>query len=213
MLIAPTAHRPSHSRAATAARSQIIDVLKEDHRRLKRAYREFQRLDVDKHGDQCESIVRRALNELRVHSALEEELLYPVLRPIVENADLVDEAEVEHETIALLCSQLESGRAVDDKFAARFVVLCEYVLHHVKEEEGELFPQLKRGQLDWEGLAAEFFERREILLTASAYDSLSGLQDELPFIDSAMTFAGAPLNAPVERFPRGEIGSITGRKL
>ena len=52
-----------NSRAATAARSHIIELLQDDHTRLKRAYREFQRLDADRNGDLCESIIRRTLHE------------------------------------------------------------------------------------------------------------------------------------------------------
>ena len=198
------------TRAATAARSQIIDQLKEDHRRIKRAYREFLRLDADRNGDPCASIVRRTLSLLRVHSALEEELIYPVMRPIVSEAEAVDEAEVEHEIVRYLGEQLESASAVDDKFSARFAVLCEYVLHHVKEEEGELFPQLKRAKLDWEGLCNEFTERREALLTdEGAHDTLTGMNSILPTDETGLLMTGHE----VGRYPQREAGSITSRKI
>ena len=54
-----------HSRASTAARSHIIETLLEDHRRLKRAYREFQHLDARRDATLCEALVRRTLQELR----------------------------------------------------------------------------------------------------------------------------------------------------
>jgi len=202
-------HSHPNSRAATAARSHIIELLQDDHWRVKRAYREFQRLDADRNGDLCESIVRRTLHELRVHAALEEELIYPVMRPIVSDPEAVDEAEVEHETINLLITQLEAAHAVDEKFSARFVVLCEYVLHHIKEEEGELFPQLKRAKLDWENLCAEFTERREALLTADANDSLTGLHDLAPVDETGLLMTG---QYPA-RYPPQETGSITSRKI
>ncbi|HEX5686216.1 MAG TPA: hemerythrin domain-containing protein [Ideonella sp.] len=203
-------HSHPSSRAATAARSHIIELLQEDHWRLKRAYREFQRLDAERNGDLCESIVRRTLHELRVHAALEEELIYPVMRPIVSDPEAVDQAEVEHETIHQLISQLEAAHAVDEKFSARFVVLCEYVLHHVKEEEGELFPQLKRAKLDWETLCAEFTERREALLTADAIDSLPDPRDLVPTDETGLLMTGGQYPA---RYPPQEAGSITSRKI
>jgi len=202
-------HSHPNSRAATAARSHIIELLQDDHWRVKRAYREFQRLDAERNGDLCESIVRRTLHELRVHAALEEELIYPIMRPIVSDPERVDEAEVEHETIHLLISQLEAAHAVDEKFTARFVVLCEYVLHHIKEEEGELFPQLKRAKLDWETLCAEFTERREALLTADAIDSLPNPFDLAPVDETGMLMTG---QYPA-RYPPQETGSITSRKI
>ena len=154
------------SRAAANSRTQILTQLKEDHKRVKKAYRDFQKLDHHDHQDQCATLVEQVLSELRVHSALEEELLYPAARGIVTEEDLIDEAEVEHQMLHVLVDQLSSMGPEDDLYAARFTVLCEYVVHHVKEEEGELFPQLERARLDWESLAREMDERREELMSA-----------------------------------------------
>ena len=95
----------------------------------------------------------------------------------------------------------------DDKFSARFAVLCEYLMHHVKEEEGELFPQLKRAKLDWEGLCHEFMERREALLTEEgAHDTLTGMASILPTDETGLLMTG---HEPVHY----ESGSITSRKI
>ena len=155
------------SRAATQARNEILSALKEDHKRVKKAYREFQKLDGQEDPNECQALVQQVLDELSVHAALEEELLYPAARGAIADENLVDEAEVEHESLHALIDQLRSMDADDDKYAARFTVLCEYVLHHVKEEEGELFPQLEQARLDWESLAAEINERREELAPAA----------------------------------------------
>lgn len=40
----------------------------------------------------------------------------------------------------------------DPKYAATFTVLCEYVEHHVKEEENEMFPKLRRARVNLPGL-------------------------------------------------------------
>lgn len=164
------------SRAAANSRTQILTQLKDDHKRVKKAYRDFQKLDHHDDQEQCATLVEQVLSELRVHSALEEELLYPAARGIVTEEDLVDEAEVEHQMLHVLVDQLSSMGPEDDLYAARFTVLCEYVVHHVKEEEGELFPQLERARLDWESLAREMDERREELMSA---DRPSGAQRSL----------------------------------
>lgn len=153
----------SSTRAASAARKEILDTLKDDHKRVKKAYRDFQKLDIDEDKDSVEAIVEQVLEELTVHATLEEELLYPAARGAIADENLIDEAEVEHETVHALIDQLKSMGPDDEKYAARFTVLCEYVTHHVKEEEGEMFPQLERTRLDWQALAAEMRERRSEL--------------------------------------------------
>lgn len=181
------------SRAASTARTQILKQLKDDHRRVKKAYRDFQKLDRDEDPQACETLVRQALQDLTVHAALEEELLYPAARSAIADEDLIDEAEVEHETVHTLIEQLRNMDAEDDMYAARFTVLCEYVLHHVKEEEGEMFPQLERSRLDWEGLAMEMDQRRQELMPAAAGQSLQ---------ESAVTEGnggGEPRKAPTSR--------------
>jgi hemerythrin superfamily protein len=156
----------SSSRAASNARNQILDELKEDHKRVKKAYKEFQKMEPEESPEECEALVQQVLHELQVHTALEEEMLYPAAREAIEE-DLVDEAEVEHESAHALMDQLMGMSATDEKFAAKFTVLCEYVLHHVKEEEGEMFPQLEKAKgLDWETLAEEMTTRRSEMMGA-----------------------------------------------
>lgn len=173
------------TKASSTARQQVLAELKADHQRVKKAYKEFQKLDRDEDRERCEQIVQQVLEELQVHAALEEELFYPAVRGTAEE-DLLDEAEVEHESMHALISQLQGMSIDDEKFAARFTVLCEYTLHHVKEEEGELFPQVERARLDWEALAQQMTQRRaELMPTAeatAAADMLAegGGSDDIP---------------------------------
>lgn len=154
------------SRAAANTRTRILNELKDDHKRIKKAYRDFQKQDHHEDPQACAPLVEQVLSELRVHAALEEELLYPAARGQVAEEDLIDEAEVEHEMLHVLIEQLSLMDPEDDLYAARFTVLCEYLVHHVKEEEGEIFPQLERARLDWEALGREMDERRQELMSA-----------------------------------------------
>ncbi|MFL6573991.1 MAG: hemerythrin domain-containing protein, partial [Burkholderiales bacterium] len=64
----------------------------------------------------------------------------------------------------MLIEQLENMGPDDPNFHATFTVLGEYVLHHVKEEEGEMFPQVKKTDLDLEELGARMRGRMEELM-------------------------------------------------
>jgi hemerythrin-like domain-containing protein len=154
----------SASRADANARAEIIDMLKEDHKRARKAFRQFEKLDPEQDAEERRAIVEQTCAELKLHSTLEEELLYPAARDLIKEPDLVDEAEVEHATAKQLIEQLEHMSSDDAKYGATFTVLGEYVNHHIKEEEGEMFPQLEKAKSDWQSLCDEMNSRREELM-------------------------------------------------
>lgn len=151
-------------RGNSRAKSEIIEMLKEDHKRAKRAFREGEKLAEEKDSEALEDLVLQTCAELTVHATLEEELFYPALREEIKQPELLDEAEVEHASAKDLIAQLEQMTGDDPKFAATFKVLGEYVKHHIREEEGELFEQLTRTGVDWEALQQEVQQRREQLM-------------------------------------------------
>jgi len=87
------------SRAAAAARTELLQQLKDDHKRGKKADREFQRLDRNQDPEAMQPIVQQVLDKLMVHAALEEEPLYPAARGALSEDDWIDEAELERESV------------------------------------------------------------------------------------------------------------------
>lgn len=154
----------SSSRSATRSRDAVIALLKEDHRRVKKALRDFGKMELPEDAEAAEALVRQTCAELEVHATLEEELFYPAARHALHEQELVDEAEVEHMSARMLIEQLKGMEPDDEKFAAIFKVLGEYVKHHVKEEEREMFEQIARARLDWGQLLTEMQERRGELM-------------------------------------------------
>lgn len=132
---------------AAGKAADAIALLKQDHRTVEAGFEEFEKADDDELG----TIAQRVCQQLTVHAQIEEEILYPSAKNAFESEedlDLVNEANVEHGTAKQLIAQIESMDEKDELFKATVKVLSEYIKHHVKEEEGELFPKLKKTGID-----------------------------------------------------------------
>jgi hypothetical protein len=152
------------SRNNSKARSEVLEMLKEDHARVKKAFRDAQKLDSEEDREELQMIVEQTCAELEVHARLEEELFYPAVRAAIKDTELLEEAEIEHASAKALIAQLREMMPDDAKYAATFKVLGEYVKHHIKEEEKEMFEQLNRSRIEWEELQQQMLTMRETLM-------------------------------------------------
>jgi hypothetical protein len=143
-----------------------VEILKEQHDKVKKAFKQFEKLDRED-AEAQQQLVQTTCEDLKLHTTLEEELFYPAAREAIDDEDILNEAQVEHETAKMLIEQLENMGADDPNFHATFTVLGEYVLHHVKEEEGEMFAQVKKADLDLEELGARMHQRMQELVGAA----------------------------------------------
>jgi hypothetical protein len=154
-------------------------MLMEDHKRVKRAFREAEKLAEAEDTEALQELVEQTCAELQVHATLEEEIFYPAVREAVKEEELVDEAEIEHMSAKELIAQIEGMQPEEPKYAAAFKVLGEYVKHHIKEEEGEMFKQLERARVQWEPLLQEMQERRVELLAEHGLEEVDeGAEEE-----------------------------------
>ena len=78
-----------------------------------------------------------------------------------KGSDLLDEAKVEHASAKDLIAQLEGASATDDLFDAKVTVLGEYIKHHVKEEQEELFPKCRKARMDLKAIGAAMAARKK----------------------------------------------------
>ena len=156
----PTRSTSGASSGRSTAKTEIINMLKADHKKVKKAFKDFEKMDVEEDGDSAEALVSQTLAEIEIHAALEEQIFYPAARSAIKEEDLIDEAEVEHMTVKVLIEQLKSMNAEEEKFAATFKVLGEYIDHHVKEEEGEMFKQITKPGVDWDSVLQEMQAQR-----------------------------------------------------
>ena len=120
-----------------------IEMLMADHRKVEDLFVRYEAAK-DADDDSRKDIAATLCNEITIHAAIEEEIFYPWLRETLDDDDMemVEEAEVEHAGAKDLIAQIEDAPAVDAVFDARVKVLSEYIKHHVKEEENEIFPSV-----------------------------------------------------------------------
>ena len=137
-----------------------LEMLKEDHDKVKKAFKEFEKLDRDD-TETMQQLVQTTCEELQLHTALEEEIFYPAVREAIDDEDIMNEAQIEHETAKMLIEQLENMGPDDPNYHATFTVLGEYVRHHIKEEQGEMFPEARKAGLDLQAIGERMRARRE----------------------------------------------------
>jgi hemerythrin superfamily protein len=199
-----SAARAKGGRRSGASAPHAVKLLKQDHRAVERALREFESAA----GEEKHTIGQRICQLLTVHAQIEEELLYPAAREALSSRDehLVAEARVEHSSVKDLIGQIESHDEADEEYEARVQVLGEYVKHHVGEEEKQLFPRLERSSLDLEELGARLEQRKGELMGAeadSSDESRTREEDEEGAVPSGRSREGRGQRSGVWRARKG----------
>jgi hemerythrin superfamily protein len=145
----------------TAAKAQdAIALLKEDHRTVEKLFKDF---ETAKGEGRKQKLAQQICLELSVHAQIEEELFYPACEGKIEE-DLLKEAYVEHDAAKILIAQIESGDGEsDDFFDAKVKVLSEEIEHHIEEEEGDLFKQVRAADIDLKALGEQMVARKQEL--------------------------------------------------
>ncbi len=141
----------------------VIALLTEDHKKVKKLFKEFDGLKDGNAAKRKEALVKKICDELTVHTIIEEEIVYPATRAATGDEDLMDEADVEHAGAKSLIAQLRRLKADADHYDARVTVLGEYIDHHVKEENTEMFSKMRKAKMDLVGLGARVLERKKEL--------------------------------------------------
>jgi hemerythrin superfamily protein len=140
-----------------------IDALKQDHRRVEQLFAQF---DEEADEDRKDGLVQEICRELIIHTKLEEEIFYPACREVLSEEEMLDEAQVEHDSAKFLIADLLEAPS-DDRFRkAKVTVLSEQIKHHVAEEEkpGDgIFARAQANGLDTAELAKRLRERKENL--------------------------------------------------
>ena len=159
----------SRSTKSNGSTNDAIKLLTADHQEVKQLFKDFAGIkDQDGAVEKKSEVVRQICTALTIHTKVEEEIFYPAVRESIADADVMDEADVEHAGATILVTQLERMSPGDDHYDAMVSVLGEYVDHHVKEEQEEIFPKAKKAKVDMDELGARIAERKAQLGSAPA---------------------------------------------
>ena len=180
-------------KGASGSQPLAIELLEADHRKVEALFEQY---EDEKEGDEetKRGIAEKICGELTVHAQVEEELFYPFLKENMDEdeMEMVEEAYVEHASAKDLIAQIESGGDIDEAYDAKVKVLSEYIKHHVKEEEEEIFPEIRDMKEELDALGQEMAARK------------AELMEELGLTDEE---AAPPKTAGGKQQPRAQRGS------
>lgn len=139
-----------------------IELLKQDHKKVEKIFTDMEKKDARA------KLFPELDRELSVHAEIEEKIFYPASKEAEPTRDLVLESIEEHKQIKMVLADLEQADKSTDVWAAALKVLKEDVMHHVGEEEDELFPKVRKvlSKQQLEDLGRRMEELKMQLLTA-----------------------------------------------
>jgi len=141
-----------------ASSKDAIAILRADHTLVSGLFADYEKT---KSAAKKKSLVAQICTELSVHAQVEEEIFYPAFKAALRDKEMVPEATVEHATLKDLIAQVKGKEPDGEMFDAKIKVMSEYVKHHVKEEQNEMFPKAKKSKLDLVDLGAQILTRKD----------------------------------------------------
>lgn len=148
-----------------------LQMLADDHRTVEALFEKYDNV----RGEAAQKkIVQQICQELTIHAMVEEQVFYPGIREAVDD-DMMDEAQVEHDSAKTLILSLQQGSPSDAYYDAKVSVLKEQVEHHVYEEErqrGSIFAQVRKAEIDLVALGAQMAELKQQLLAQAKAEGL-----------------------------------------
>jgi hemerythrin superfamily protein len=122
-----------------------LALLQRQHDEIRSRFEEFDGLS-SRASKKKDELVKSIITDLVKHAEIEEQVFYPAVRDELDGlGDELDEDLEEHHAAELLLSELDGVSSDAPRFDAKVKVLQENVLHHMEEEESDLFPKVREG--------------------------------------------------------------------
>ena len=151
---------------------RAIQLLKEEHHVFRVLFDRAENAE----GDALVRIAEEICIRLNVHMTIEEEILYPALKPVIGDEE-VNEGIVEHQSGKRLAAELEQLNGDEPLYKSKVHVLGEETIHHIDEEDEDLFEDAKKahqaGKIDLDKIGDQLRARQKEL-----YDRIEATGDE-----------------------------------
>ena len=161
-----------------------LKLLKEEHQIFRKLFDAAESAS----GGALKKIADELCLRLTVHMTIEEEILYPALRPVI-GADEVNEGIVEHQSAKRIVAELEQLDGTEELYKSKVHVLGEETVHHIDEEDEDLFEDAKQahaaGKLDLDAIGEQLRARQaelynEVSATGEIDDTSEADAEEIP---------------------------------
>lgn len=149
-----------------------LALLKEDHQKVKKLLQELDKT-TERAVKKRHELFGTLVAELKVHERIEEEIFYPAVKQGAESKkveELINESYEEHHFVDVVTAEITDTPVESEEWAAKFKVLMENIEHHAfEEEEGKLFPKVRRAftKQELEDLGTRMLELKESLTTGA----------------------------------------------
>jgi hemerythrin superfamily protein len=159
---------------------QALDLLIADHNRVRGLFAIFKEAHEAEDQTAMLECAGKIMDDLVVHTTIEEEIFYPAVREDTEEmGEVVDEGIQEHHVAKTLMEELGQVEPGGDEWVAKMMVLMENVEHHAEEEEKEMFPPLRKETEKMEQLAVQLEARKQELGAPVLADKIDLTKEEL----------------------------------
>jgi Hemerythrin HHE cation binding domain len=146
---------------STPRQLDALDLLARDHLVMQQLFKDYEQLLKQPHAQAHKAeVVLQLCLVLDVHTQIEEEIFYPALRAAFGWNGLINHAMRDHEGIKALVVKLRKMQPHDDDYDATVAVLSAYVNPHIKEEQEDLFPTVRKASLNTIALGLRMAERQ-----------------------------------------------------
>ena len=150
-----------------------LTLLEQDHQKVKKLMGEIEKT-TERGTKTREQLFNKLVDELTIHEKIEEQIFYPAVKERATTKqleELVTESYEEHHFVDMVKAEIKNTPFEAEEWAAKFKVMMENIEHHAfEEEEGKMFPKVRRAfkKDELEDLGTQMEELKQQLMDTMA---------------------------------------------